>query len=149
MPFRQPGASSVDIQALRTEVAKEATLQTRASEQTLLDLRNSVATQATLQQVLAELARQVRRENASRVLVLDLSVARTNQSLGVSGTSITVVDPGGSAWSFTLQPSANHPDVFQSTYFPAGSQLEVDFTDIIFSNPAGTGSVVLFIGRVV
>lgn len=90
------------------------------------------------------------RENGTRVVEIDLTVARTGEALGVGGSSIAIIDPGGADWSFQLEPIANHPDVFRSSYFPAGTVLEFDFTDIRVTNAAaaaGTAPAILVVGR--
>jgi len=89
-------------------------------------------------------------ENGTRLITIDLTQARSDTPLGVSGSSITILDTGGADWSFRLAPTANHPDAFPIAYFVPGVVLEFEFDDILVSNAAaapGTAPAVLLIGR--
>lgn len=89
-------------------------------------------------------------ETGTRLISIDLTQPRTNVSLGVGGSSITILDPGGADWSFRLAPSSKHPDAFPISYFPAGVVLEFEFDDIRVTNAAaapGTAPAVLLVGR--
>lgn len=87
-------------------------------------------------------------DNDYRVLTLDLTQARTNAPLGVWGTSLTVMQLGGAAWSLRLGRA--DADEIPSTALTRGSRFDLAFEDVYITNaaaPAGTEPVVLFVGR--
>lgn len=99
---------------------------------------------ADLEQTLVERAN----ENQARRLVLDLTQARSNVALGISGTSIYIADPGGADWELRLSSPTSDPIL--SSDVSARATLEFRFTELYLTNaaaPSGTAPLILIIGR--
>jgi len=87
-------------------------------------------------------------ENDYSIVQLDLTVARTDEPLGVSGTSLTIIRKGGAPWSFKFNSTAK--DAIQSDWIGDGTTFEIEFGEIYVTNdpaPSGTPPAILFIGR--
>ena len=87
-------------------------------------------------------------ENDYSIVQLDLTVARSDTPLGVSGTSLTIIKKGGAPWSFKFNSTTK--DAILSDWIGDGTTFEIEFTDIYVTNsaaPSGTAPAVLFVGR--
>jgi len=87
-------------------------------------------------------------ENDYSIVTLNLTVARSDTPLGVSGTSMTIIKKGGAPWSFKFNSTAK--DAIQSDWIGDGTTFELEFTEIYVTNSAaaaGTPPAILFIGR--
>ena len=93
-------------------------------------------------------AQQESQENQAIRVSIDLTVARSNVPLGLSGTSLYIADIGGADWQIRL--SSPTADALYSTDFRTGTVLEFEFTELYFTNAAaasGTAPVIFIVGR--
>lgn len=101
----------------------------------------------------AEDVARIQQESAEtdyRRVEVDLTTARVDSALGISGTSIYIADEGGADWQIKLRKIDNTVgDALKNTDLPTGTTLIFRFADILVSNAAaatGTAPLVLIVG---
>lgn len=73
---------------------------------------------------------------------MSLATARTDESLGIAGLSLTILTKGTGTWTMKFVFADETTCQFDSTEVNAGDAWELAYTDILFTNgaqPAATG----------
>ena len=67
---------------------------------------------------------------------VDLTTARTDAALSITGLALTVVDKGTGTWSMKLKFADDTTCEFTSTEISAGDSWEIQFSDLLLTNAA-------------
>lgn len=73
---------------------------------------------------------------------MSLATARTDEALGLSGLSFTIISKGTGTWTMKFEFADETTCQFDSTEINAGDAWELAYSDILFTNtaqPAATG----------
>jgi len=83
--------------------------------------------------------------NRADIFMVDLSTARTSESLSKSGTSLTVIGKGTGTWTLTFVFDDETTTDLTSANAVKGIQIECAFTDLQFTNiPQATATAPVF-----
>lgn len=90
-------------------------------------------------------------ENYYTIIKQDLTKKHISEKISGEGTSLVIIDVGGSPWSIQLiRGDGSIGDRFDSIYLSSGSRIDLQFRGILFSNIAsipGVNPAVFLVGR--